>query len=151
MNLALSAFAIVPHDDGSVSIGNVTLDKHAAIDVATRIFEAAQHASADITGRVKCRTHLDRMFHHARIINVRDMATGYTAAVPAVASGDRILIRLADTTSATLLHEGDRCRGFAVAWRHDPLFGPVAELANPMRRYSCSTPSTKRLPNLETE
>ncbi len=136
--LALTSFATSLTPDGRVRLGNLELDAHAARDLAARLWELAGDAPADVAGRLRCRSHLDQLFRGAAV--VRCWPTGSKAAgvnLPAVRDGGRLVVRLSDTSTAVLLAHGTYWQGPRMQWRADSLFGPVAELATPMERFSC--------------
>lgn len=144
-SLALTSFQIASLPTGEVQIGALTLPGHAARDLAVRIMEAAGDVPAEVAGRIRCREHLDRLFAHIQLINVRDMASGAVGRFPAYRDGRRLCVRLGDSVTATLLNEGERWRGFAVQHRDDPLFGVVGEVAMPMARYSADGERARQL------
>ena len=135
---ALASFALTLTPDGEVQIGGVTMPCHAARDLAARLWELAGDAPTDVAGRLRCRAHLDQLFRGASV--VRCWPTGSKAAganLPAIRAGSRVVVRLSDTSTATLLNHGTYCQGPRMQWRDDSLFGPVAELASPIERFSC--------------
>ena len=136
---------IVPLADGSIQIGALTLPVFAARDVAVRILEACGDVPEEAQGRVRCREHLDRVFARSAVVYVRDMQTRATGRFPAIRDGRRLVVRLGDSVTATLLDEGERHRGFAQQWRADPLFGPVAELMEPLGRFSAASVQVRQL------
>lgn len=136
---------VTPREDGTIAIGPASMPTFAALDLATRILEACGDVPEVAQGRVRCREYLDRTFARSTVIAVRDMGSGAVGRFPSVLEGGRLLVRLSDTVSATLLDEGERWRGFAVQWRFDPLFGCVGELAVPMRRVSAAAPKQRRI------
>ena len=136
MTSLLLPIAINP--DGTYTLGQVTAPAHAWLDALAAAWAVMGNTPADVAGRLRCRAHLDAVFRGASV--VRCWPTGSKAAganLPAIRAGWRVVVRLSDTSTATLLNHGTYCQGPRMQWRDDSLFGPVAELASPMERFSC--------------
>ena len=144
--LALATLQLpVPTPDGQLTLGGVTAPGHVWADYLVRCLERCGDVPEAVAARVRVREHLDRVFALATPVHVRDMQTGATGRFPAIRDGRRVVVRLGDTRGAVLLDEGERHRGFAVAWRLDDLHGIVSETARPFARYSCASESVKQL------
>lgn len=131
--------------NGHVQLGGVEVPAWMARDALARAWEVCGEVPAEVAGRVRCRAHLDTLFARASVVDVRDMQTGMVGRFPAIREGRRLVVRLGDSVTATLLDEGERHRGFAQQWRDDPLFGPVAELMEPLGRYSAASVQVRQL------
>lgn len=132
--------------NGHIQLGGAEAPAWKVKDALARVWEMCGDVPADVAGRIRCREHLDTLFAHASVVDVRDMQTRATGRFPAIRDGRRLVVRLGDSVTATLLDEGERHRGFAQQWRADPLFGPVAELMEPLGRYSAASHQVNRLP-----
>ena len=132
--------------NGHIQLGGVEMPVRMARDALARVWEMCGDVPAEVSARVRCRVHLDTLFAHASVVDVRDMQTGAVGRFPALRDGRRLVVRLGDSVTATLLDEGERHRGFAQQWRADPLFGPVAELMEPLMRFSAASHQVNRLP-----
>ena len=146
-SLALATLQLpVPTPDGQLTLGGVTAPGHVWADYLVRCLERCGDVPEAIAGRVRCRAHLDALFRGAGV--VRCWPTGSKAAgmnVAAIRDGARLCVRLGDTTSAVLLDHGTYWQGPLMQWRCDSLFGPVAELAAPMTRFSAKGEQAKLL------
>lgn len=148
-SLALAALAIDVHPDGTISVGGLTMPAWMAADVAARLAEAARSTTAEQDARRLAREHLDRLYSHACIVAVRDMATGAMSKAPAMRWTDqRASVRVGDTVDAWLVRDGDRARGFLRAWAVDELAagGFVCVTVRPFARVSIPWAGVARLP-----
>lgn len=136
---------VVPHDDGTISIGAASMPAFAARDLAVRILEACGNVPEEVAGRIRCRQHLDALFAGAEVIDVRDMQTRAIGRFPALRDGRRLVVRLGDSVTATLLEEGERFRGFAVQHRDDAIFGVVGEVMRPFVRFSAAANQARQI------
>lgn len=138
MSLALANF--LPTLDpatGLVTIGGITAPPHHWRDILTRAWEVCGGMPEEVEGRIRCRAHLDHLYRDAG--KVRCWPTGSKqlgANLPAIYDGRRCCVRVSDTAVAVLLDHGTYHQGLMMAYRDDPLFGPVAEVARPMVRFS---------------
>lgn len=122
--------------NGHIQLGGVEMPVWMAKDALARVWEMCGDVPADVAGRIRCREHLDRVFSAASVVDVRDMQTGVVGRFPAIRDGRRLVVRLGDSVTATLLDEGERWRGFGVQHRDDPIFGVVGEVMRPFVRFS---------------
>lgn len=136
-SIALLAFLPVAHDDGTVTIANINAPAAYWRDFLARAWEVCGGMPADVEGRLRCRAHLDALYRDAG--KVRCWPTGSKqlgANLPAIYDGRRCCVRIGDTAVAVLLDHGVYHQGLMMSYRDDPLFGPVAEIAAPMVRFS---------------
>jgi len=144
--LALATLQLpTPTPDGQLTLGGVKAPGHVWADYLVRCLERCGDVPEAVAARVRVREHLDRVFSNATPVHVRSMQDGATGRFPAIRDGRRVVVRLGDSVTATLLDEGERARGFACQWRDDPIFGCVSEVMRPFARYSCSVEATNRL------
>lgn len=147
-SLALSTWLpTLDPETGLVTIGAIEAPAEQWRDMLARAWEVCGEVPTEVSGRVRCREHLDAMFQGAGV--VRCWPTGSKQLgvnLPAVWDGRRCTVRLGDTSVAVLLDHGTYHQGPMCQYREDSIFGCVAEMVSPMVRFSARGTQVLALP-----